>query len=75
MSKHDLSEALPQLKIAISILKKIQPEKRRENTLNMVKQLCAEELNLLQEIPHVKDLFSPEDADLIQEIIDYNPAK
>ncbi|MGF1485888.1 MAG: response regulator transcription factor [Prochloraceae cyanobacterium] len=73
--QHDLSEALPQLKIAISILKKIQPEKRRENTLNMVKQLCAEELNLLQEIPHVKDLFSPEDADLIQEIIDYNPAK
>jgi len=73
--QHDLSEALPQLKIAISILKKIKPEKRRENTLNMVKQLCAEELNLLQEIPHVKDLFSPEDADLIQEIIDYHPAQ
>ncbi|MDJ0727082.1 MAG: response regulator [Prochloraceae cyanobacterium] len=71
--QEDLSQAVPQLKIALSILKKSNLKQQRKNTLKMVQRLCMEELNLLQEIPHFKDLFPAEDAELIQKIIDYTP--
>ena len=71
--QEDLSKAVPQLKIALSILKESNLKQQRKNTLKMVQQLCREELNLLQEIPHFKDLFPAHDAELIQKIIDYTP--
>lgn len=67
--KQDLSQALPQLKMALGILKKSKHQKQRKDILKMVQKLCSEELNLLQEIPHFQELFSPEDSQLIQEII------
>ncbi len=73
--QQDLSQALPQLKIALNIIKKSKPGKQRENSLNIARELCTQELSLLAEIPHFKELLPTEDGELIQEIVNYAARK
>lgn len=62
----DLRDPLSNINMAVHMLKQVSSEAERERYLTILKEECARELQLLNEIEHLQGLLTPENAKLLQ---------
>ncbi len=67
--QQELQHALSRLHIAINMLKKVKPGSQREQSLKILQQICSDEIALLKKIPKLQELLTPENSDLLRQLI------
>ncbi|MBW4550506.1 MAG: response regulator [Aphanocapsa sp. GSE-SYN-MK-11-07L] len=60
--------ALPKLTIAANMLKKLSRKRQRDHYLPLLQTACAEELRLLEEMPHLQSLLTLKQQELLQQL-------
>ncbi len=65
--EHNLRNALPKLNIAIHMMKNLESKAQRDRCLAVMQAVCAEEITLLNQMPNIKELFTPEDITLLHQ--------
>ncbi len=73
--QQDLEKSIPKLNLAIQMLSKLEPGARRDCCLQILKEACNDEISLLNQIPDVQNVLTPEGSALYQEleIVESNP--
>ncbi|WP_299491297.1 response regulator [Acaryochloris sp. IP29b_bin.137] len=64
----DLEKSIPKLNLAIQMLSKLEPGARRDCCLQILKEACNDEISLLNQIPDVQNVLTPESSALFQEL-------
>lgn len=63
----DLEKSIPKLNLAIQMLSKLEPGARRDCCLQILKEACNDEISLLNQIPDVQNVLTPESSALFRE--------
>lgn len=66
--QQDLEKSIPKLSLAIQMLSKLEPGARRDCCLQILKEACNDEISLLNQIPDVENVLTPEGSALYQEL-------
>ncbi|ABW29512.1 MULTISPECIES: response regulator transcription factor [Acaryochloris] len=66
--QQDLEKSIPKLNLAIQMLSKLEPGARRDCCLQILKEACNDEISLLNQIPDVENVLTPEGSALYQEL-------
>lgn len=66
--QQDLEKSIPKLNLAIQMLSKLEPGARRDCCLQILKEACNDEISLLNQIPDVQNVLTPEGSALYQEL-------
>jgi two-component system, OmpR family, alkaline phosphatase synthesis response regulator PhoP len=66
--KQQFDNAAPKIHVAIHMLKDLQPGVRRDQCVELLRQTCVEEIELLDQIPNLQDYLSLEDANLLRQL-------
>lgn len=64
----EVLNVIPKLNMAIYLLKDLQPGTQRDRCLEVLQQLCKEEIMLLNQIPDLQDVFTPEKFNILSQI-------
>jgi two-component system, OmpR family, alkaline phosphatase synthesis response regulator PhoP len=67
--RQQFDSAAPKIHIAIHMLKDLGSGERRNQCVELLKQNCTEELELLSQIPNIEDFLSIEEVDLLRQIM------
>lgn len=62
----ELINVIPKLSMAIYLLKTLHSETQRDRCLEVLQQLCKEEITLLNQMPYLQDVLPPEDFSILQ---------
>jgi response regulator RpfG family c-di-GMP phosphodiesterase len=65
--EHNLRNTLPKLNIAIHMMKNLESKAQRDRCLAVMQAVCAEEITLLNQMPSIKEFFTPEDITLLHQ--------
>jgi two-component system, OmpR family, alkaline phosphatase synthesis response regulator PhoP len=71
--KHQFDKAEPKLQIAIHMLKDLAVGERRNQCIEILRQNCAEEIALLDQIPNIGDFFPIEEVNLLRQLMQNAP--
>ena len=63
----ELINVIPKLSMAIYLLKNLQPGTQHDRCLEVLQQLCKKEITLLNQMPYLQDVLSPEDFNILQQ--------
>jgi two-component system, OmpR family, alkaline phosphatase synthesis response regulator PhoP len=63
--KHRFDNAAPKIHIAIHMLKDLKPGARRDQCIQLLKEFCTEEIELLSQIPNIEEFLPIEDVNLL----------
>ena len=63
----ELINVIPKLSMAIYLIKNLQPGTQRDRCLEVLQQLCKKEITLLNQMPYLQDVLSPEDFNILQQ--------
>ena len=66
--RQQFEKAAPKIHIAIHMLKDLEPGARRDQCEEILRQTCAEEIELLNQIPNIEDFLPIEDANLLRSL-------
>lgn len=66
--KKEQNEALSKVLIAVHMLKKLEPGKQRDYFLEIIKNLCNSEIELLKKMPELQETLSSEDLNLLYQL-------
>jgi two-component system, OmpR family, alkaline phosphatase synthesis response regulator PhoP len=71
--KHQFEKAEPKLQIAIHMLKDLEVGERRNQCIEILRQNCAEEIALLDQIPNIGDFLPIEEVNLLRQLMQNAP--
>ncbi len=63
----EVLNVIPKLNMATYLLKDIQPGTQRERCLEVLQQLCKEEIMLLNQMPDLQDVLTPENFNILSQ--------
>jgi two-component system, OmpR family, alkaline phosphatase synthesis response regulator PhoP len=66
--RQQFENAAPKIQVAIHMLKDMEPGARREQCEELLRQTCAEEIDLLNQIPNIEEFLPVEDANLLLQL-------
>jgi two-component system, OmpR family, alkaline phosphatase synthesis response regulator PhoP len=61
--------AAPKIHIAIHMLKDLKPGVRRDQCIELLREFCTEEIELLNQIPNVEEFLPLEDINLLRQAL------
>lgn len=63
----EMLNVIPKLNMAICLLKDLPPGTQRDRCLEILQQLCKEEIMLLSQMPDLQDVFTPENFNILRQ--------
>lgn len=63
----EVLNVIPKLNMAIYLLKDLPPGTQRERCLEVLQQLCKTEIMLLNQMPDLQDVFTPENFNILSQ--------
>jgi two-component system, OmpR family, alkaline phosphatase synthesis response regulator PhoP len=67
--RRQFDNAAPKIRIAIHVLNDLEPGARRDQCIELLKNSCAEEIELLNQIPNIEDFLPLEDLNLLRQLM------
>jgi two-component system, OmpR family, alkaline phosphatase synthesis response regulator PhoP len=65
--RQQFDNAAPKIHIAIHMLKDLKPGARRDQCIELLREFCTEEIELLNQIPNVEEFLPIEDVNLLRQ--------
>lgn len=65
--QQELGNAMPKLEMVIHLLKHLQPGAKRDHCLEVLQAACANELTLLNQIPNLQAVLTPESINILRQ--------
>lgn len=66
--RQQFEAAAPKIQVAIHMLKDLEPGARRDQCVDLLRQTCYEEIELLNQIPNIEEFLPIEDAKLLLQL-------
>ncbi len=67
--RQQFDNAAPKIHIAVHMLKDLKPGARRDQCVDLLREFCVEEVELLNQIPNVEEYLPIEDVNLLRQIL------
>ncbi len=64
----EVLSVIPKLSMAIYLLKDLQPGRQRDRCLEVLQQLCKEKIMLLNQIPDLQEVLTPENFNILSQL-------